>query len=130
MHDTKTTAVTNSNEELQAELVTPAPQTQAAWWNRDDFPFSAPCWFRYPASLGVSAASYWCFFVWEKKIGWIGGVMLAIIALGLARELLLGAVIAALAGLALWAAGAAFAALPVSVAIIIGAMIIAQAMRR
>jgi hypothetical protein len=89
-----------------------------------------PWWLRYPASVGVFAGSYWAFFDWEKKAGWIFGVLLIIIGLGLVRELLLGVLIAVFAGLALWAIGATVAALPVSVAIIIGAMIIAQAMRR
>lgn len=103
---------------------------QVVWWNKEDFPYSAPWWFRYPVSIGVFGGSYWAFFEWDDKAGWIFGVLLAIIGLGLVRELFLSALVAALAGLALWAVGAAAAALPVSVAIIIGAMIIAQAVRR
>lgn len=101
-----------------------------SWWNDDDFPYSAPWWLRYPTSIGVFAVSYWAFFDLDKSASWIIGVLFAIIGLGLVRELFFGALIAVFAGLALWGVGAAFAALPVSVAIIIGAMIIAQTMRR
>lgn len=101
-----------------------------AWWNHEDFPYSAPWWLRYPASIGVFACSYWAFFDWDKKVGWAFGALLVVIGLSLIRELFFGVLLATLAGLSLWAVGAAVAALPVSVAIIIGAMIIAQAMRR
>lgn len=100
------------------------------WWDDDDFPYSAPWWLRYPVSVAVFYGSYWSFFEWEKKVGWIFGVMLLIIGIGLARELLLGVLVAVVVGLLLWGFGAAVAALPVSVAIIIGAMIIAQAVKR
>jgi len=119
--------------ELQIHSQTPG-KTQSsdpvAWWNNEDFPYSAPWWLRYPASIGVFAGSYWAFFEWDKKAGWVFGALLVVGGLGLIRELFLGVLVATLAGLALWAVGAAVAALPVSVAIIIGAMIIAQAMRR
>lgn len=101
-----------------------------SWWNHEDIPYSAPWWLRYPASIGVFAGSYWAFFEWDKKAGWVFGALLVIIGLGLIRELFFGALLATVAGLVLWAVGAAVAVLPVSVAIIIGAMIIAQAMRR
>jgi hypothetical protein len=113
--------------QAKSESKSPDP---AAWWNQEDFPYSAPWWLRYPASISVFAGSYWTFVEWDKKAGWIFGALLLIIGLGLVRELFLGALVAALAGLALWAVGAAVAALPVSVAIIIGAMIIAKAVRR
>ena len=100
------------------------------WWDKDDFPYSAPWWLRYPASAAVFYGSYWSFFEWEKRAGWIFGPLLLIIGLGLARELLFGVIAAVVVGLILWALGAAVAALPVSVAIVIGAMIIAQAMKR
>ena len=105
-------------------------EKSAQWWNHEDFPYSAPWWLRYPASIAVFAGAYWAFFEWNKKASWILGVLLAIIALGLVRELFVAAIVAVLIGLALWAFGAAVAALPVSVAIIIGAMIIAQSARR
>lgn len=107
------------------DLPDPAP-----WWDQEDFPYSAPWWLRYPASIAVFAGSYWAFFEWDKKAGWILGALLTIIGLGLVRELFVGALIAVFAGLVLWAFGAAVAALPVSVAIIIGAMIIAQSVSR
>ena len=81
-------------------------------------------------SIGVFAGSYWIFFDWDEKAGWVGGAFLVIIGLGLIRELFLGVLLATVVGLALWAVGSAVAALPVSLAIIIGAMIIAQALRR
>lgn len=109
---------------------TPQGQASVPWWNHEDFPYSAPWWLRYPASIGVFAASYWAFVEWGKKSGWILGVLLAIIGLGLVRELFFAALLAVIVGLVLWALGAAVVALPVGVAIIIGAMIIAQAMRR
>lgn len=104
-----------------------APQK---WWDKDDFPYSAPWWLRYPTSAAVFYGSYWSFFEWERRAGWIFGPLLLIIGVGLARELLFGVIVAVVVGLILWALGAAVAALPVSIAIIIGAMIIAQAMRR
>lgn len=122
-----------ADAELQIISQTPG-KTQSsdpvAWWNHEDFPYSAPWWLRYPASIGVFAGAHWAFFEWNKKAGWVLGTLLVVIGLGLIRELFLGILLATLAGLALWAVGAAVAALPVSVAIIIGAMIIAQAMRR
>jgi len=122
-----------ADAELQFNSQTPG-KTQSsdpvAWWNHEDFPYSAPWWLRYPASIGVFAGSYWAFFEWDNKAGWVFGALLVVIGLGLIREFFFGVLVAILAGLALWAVGAAVAALPVSVAIIIGAMIIAQAMRR
>ena len=104
--------------------------TNQNWWNEDDFPYNAPWWLRYPASAAVFYGAYWSFFEWEKKASWILGSFLLIIGLGLARELLIGVIVAIVVGLVLWAFGAAVAALPVSIAIIIGAMIIAQAIKR
>lgn len=104
--------------------------TPKNWWDSDDFPYDAPWWLRYPASAAVFYGSYWSFFEWEKRAGWVLGVLLLIIAVGLARELLFGVIAAVVVGLILWAVGAAVAALPVSIAIIIGAMIIAQAVKR
>jgi hypothetical protein len=122
-----------AHAELQVTSQTPG-KTQSsdpvAWWNHEDFPYSAPWWLRYPASISVFAGSYWAFFEWDKKAGWVFGALLVVIGIGLIRELFFGVLLATLAGLALWAVGAAVAALPVSVAIIIGAMIIAQAARR
>ena len=114
-------------EPAQRNILSPDPRP---WWDQEDFPYSAPWWFRYPASICVFAGSYWAFFEWGEKAGWILGGLLSIIGLGLVRELLIGALIAAAVGGVLWMFGAAFAALPVSAAIIIGAMIIAQAVRR
>jgi hypothetical protein len=130
MQDPRTTETSGTAGASQAELAKPGQQAPVPWWNHEDFPYSAPWWLRYPASVGVFAGAYWCFFEWEKKAGWALGVLLAMIGLGLVRELFLGALLAVVVGLVLWALGAAVAALPVSIAIIIGAMIIAQAMRR
>lgn len=99
------------------------------WWDHEDFPYSAPWWLRYPSGLAVFTWSYYAYDP-EKKFGWLFPILLAIIALGLLRELFLAALLAVAVGLGLWAFGAAVAALPVSIAIIIGAMIIAQSMRR
>ena len=100
------------------------------WWDHEDFPYSAPWWLRYPLGVAAFYGAHWAAFEWDKKAGWFVGLLLAIIGLGLLRELFLGILIAAVAGLLLWAVGAAAAALPVSVAILIGAMIIANALRR
>jgi hypothetical protein len=100
------------------------------WWDKDDFPYSAPWWLRYPVCTAVFYGSYWSFFEWERRAGWIFGPLLLLIGIGLARELLFGVLVAMVVGLILWALGAAIAALPVSLAIVIGAMIIAQAMKR
>jgi hypothetical protein len=111
--------------------LTKRPSEDAAqWWNHEDFPYSAPFWLRYPVSIAVFAVSHWAFFEWEKKAGWVVGVLVAIMGLGLVRELFFGILLALIAGLVLWALGAAVAALPVSVAILIGAIIIANAVRR
>jgi hypothetical protein len=133
----QTEALPNIAAQTDAELqitLQATGETQSsdpvAWWNHEDVPYSAPWWLRYPASIGVFAGSYWAFFEWDKKAGWVFGALSVVIGLGLIRELFFGVLVAILAGLALWAVGAAVAALPVSVAIIIGAMIIAQAMRR
>lgn len=103
-----------------------APQK---WWDKDDFPYSAPWWLRYPTSAAILYGSYWSLFEWDKRAGWLFGPLLLIIGIGLARELLLGVLAAVVVGLVLWALGAAFAAIPVSIAIIIGAMIIAQSVK-
>jgi len=126
-------AIPNDDQEPRIDnlsLTRAVNENSAQWWSHEDFPYSAPWWLRYPASITVFSGSYWAFFEWDKKASWIFGVLLAIIALGLVRELFVAAIVAALTGLALWAFGAAVAALPVSVAIIIGAMIIAQSVRR
>ncbi|ESS73983.1 hypothetical protein MGMO_7c00020 [Methyloglobulus morosus KoM1] len=116
--------IDTNNEVLSKE------NTSTRWWNHEDFPYSAPWWFRYPASIVVFGASYFTAFEWDKKVGWIVGALLLIIGLGLIRELFIGILLATVAGLALWAMGAAVSALLVSAAIIIGAMIIATSMRR
>jgi hypothetical protein len=105
-------------------------EDKPAWWNDEDFPYSAPWWLRYPVSIAIFAIAYYAFFEWHGRANWIIGILFTIIGLGLIRELFLGVLLATLAGLALWAIGAAFAALPVSVAIIIGAIIIANSMGR
>lgn len=130
MQDRRTSETSETVGASQAELVTPGQQAPIPWWNHQDFPYSAPWWLRYPVSIGVFAASYWSFFEWDKKGGWVLGVLLAVIGLGLVRDLFISALLAVVIGLVLWAFGAAVAALPVSIAIIIGAMIIAKAMRR
>lgn len=133
----QTEAVSRVAAQADTELqVIPQPlrKTQRSvpvdWWNDEDFPYSAPWWLRYSTSIGVFAGSYWAFFDWDKKTGWLVGTLLVVIGLGLIRELFLGILLATLVGLALWAIGAAVAAVPVSIAIIIGALIIAQALRR
>ncbi len=106
---------------------------------------------RYPASIAVFAVSYWAFFEWEKKAGKVGlvvGVFFAIIGLGLVRELFLGILklflgiwgvvelfgwgilLVFIARYVFLPLCAAVAVLPVSVAILIGAIIIANAVRR
>lgn len=97
------------------------------WWRADDFPYSAPWWLRYPAGAGLLYAAFAFGFLSDRNAGWMIGVMFSIIVIGLLRELILGLFLAVLVGSLLWAIGAAIAALPVSVAIIIGAMIIANA---
>jgi hypothetical protein len=107
------------------------PQSPQKWWQREDFPMSAPWWVRYPLSAAFFYGSYWSFFEWDRRLaGWVFGPLLLIGGMGLARELIVGILVAAAVGIGLWAIGAAFAALPVSAAIIIGAIIIAQAVKR
>ena len=126
----ETSSSTSEKVETSAPTALGADQAPVAWWNHEDFPYSAPWWLRYPASTTVFAVSYWALFEWDKKAGWVVGVLFAIIGLGLVRELFLGLLLAVIAGLVLWALGAAVAALPVSIAILIGAIIIANAVRR
>lgn len=57
-------------------------------------------------------------------------ILLLVIGVGMVRELFLAVLAATFAALVLWFLGAAAAALPVSAAIIIGAMIIAVTLRR
>ncbi|MFH0134270.1 hypothetical protein ACGLHS_28950 [Variovorax sp. VaC1] len=106
-----------------------APTATAAQY--DAFPYDAPWWLRYPLGVAALGGAWYCAFEWQttRWAHWLLAGMFAFMALGLLRELFLGIMVAALVGLALWAFGAAFAALPVSVAIIIGAMIIASRMR-
>jgi hypothetical protein len=127
-------------------LVEPAPPRQtywnrpdawwnnpdpALWWNHESFPYSAPWWFRYPLGVAAGVGAWYCLVEWEshKLARWLFGILLVFIVLGLVRELFLGLLLAVVVGGGLWAVGAAVAALPVSVAIIIGAMIIAARMR-
>jgi hypothetical protein len=107
---------------------TPSPAAQVP---EDNFPYDAPWWLRYPTGLLVLGGAWYCAFEWQStKWGdWIVAGMLAFIAVGLMRELLFGLILAAVAGLLLWGIGGALAALPASVAIIVGAMIIASKMR-
>ena len=108
-----------------------APPSEVAPAPEDNFPYDAPWWFRYPVGLLVLGGAWYCAFEWQStKWGhWIVAGLLAVIAVGLMRELLFGLILATVAGLVLWGIGGALAALPVSVAIIIGAMIIASKMR-
>ncbi|MEJ8815197.1 hypothetical protein WKW77_29290 [Variovorax ureilyticus] len=124
--------VARAPEVPQAPVVPKAPVVPAA--NPDDFPFSAPWWVRYPLGALVMYGAWYCAFEWQSTqiplAHWIFAGMLAIISLGLVRELFLGILVAVVVGLLLWAGGAAIAALPVSVAVIIGALIIAGAMKK
>jgi hypothetical protein len=110
-----------------AETVTPEPKS---WWNHENFPYSAPWWLRYPVGFGVVYGAFAFGFQSDRKAGWFIGLLFSIIALGLLRELFFGIALALLVGGGLYAVGAAIAALPVSVAIIIGAMIIANSGKR
>ena len=113
---------------ISVNPVPPEPVEPAK--NEPDPLFDAKWWVRYPISLIFFAGSYYCAFEWERRLGWLFALLLLIGGLGLIRELFVGLLLALLAGGLLWAAGAAVAALPVSAAIIIGAMIIAQSLRR
>jgi hypothetical protein len=134
MNEVQGTETGPSESEKSKATATATTSDDAAaskpWWNHEDFPYSAPWWLRYPTGVAVFYGAHWVAFEWEKKAGWILGLLLAIIGLGLLRELFFGILIAAVVGLVLWAIGAAAAALPVSAAILIGAMIIASALRR
>jgi hypothetical protein len=110
------------------EPAPPEPVQQAK--DEPDPLFDAKWWVRYPISLIFFAGSYYCAFELERRLGWLFALLLLLGGLGLIRELFVALLLAALAGGLLWAAGAAVAALPVSAAIIIGAMIIAQSLRR
>lgn len=114
----------------QAPDTAPATEKPIPWWDREDFPFSAPWWLRYPAGFGCLFGAYFLAFDWEHRLHWLASGFLALFALAFLRELFFGLLLAAIAGLVLWAFGAAVAALPVSVAIVVGAIIIANAVRR
>lgn len=103
------------------------------WWNADGDLYDVPWWARYPAGLLVGYGAWWAISEWDTKkliAPWAICTMLSIIALGLMREVILCVIAAAIVGGLLWAAGAAVAALPVSVAIIIGALIVAAAVSK
>lgn len=83
----------------------------------------------YPSGLVVLAGSYYAAF--ERGAPSLTlGLFMAFIAFALLRELLPAVILALAVGLVLWFSGATVAALLASVAIIIGAMIIVQLMRR
>ena len=115
------------------EVVEELPKSEQPAQRVSDEPdplFDAEWWVRYPVSLLFFAGAYYCALEWEHRFGWLFAVLLLIGGLGLIRELFVALLVALVAGGLLWAVGAAFAALPVSAAIIIGAMIIAQGLRR
>jgi hypothetical protein len=114
----------------QTPNTAPAAGRPIPWWDHEDFPFSAPWWLRYPVGFGCVFGAYYLAFDWAHRLHWLASGFLALVALAFLRELFFGLVLAAIAGLVLWALGAAVVALPVSVAIIIGAVIIANAVRR
>ena len=102
----------NANAEAQAKW----ERIEAAWW------------YRYPMA-GLAFLSAWFLMEWRPNLWWLS-VIAVLYGLTIAREL--GAVVlyVALAGFGIYIVVAAFqgvASLPVSVAIIIGAVIIAAA---
>jgi hypothetical protein len=103
---------------------------KVAWWNDENFPYSAPWWLRYPFSTLVFYGAYYTTLEWNARGHWVAGILLFIIGLGLVRELFFGLLLAAATWFLLSVMGAAIAALPISVAIIIGAMIIANSNQR
>ena len=122
VRDIQPPAAANTPQSIEQPVETakdePAPLFNARWW------------IRYPVSLIFFAGAYYCAFEWDRRLGWLFALLLLVGGIGLVRELFAGFLVALVVGGILWAVGAAVAALPVSAAIIIGAMIIAQSIRR
>lgn len=95
----------------------------------DNWPFEEPWWIRYPIAIGVVWLGYFCAFEWSNKLGWIAAALLWFIAAGLAREALLWVIGLGALALVGWGLMAGVAALPISLAIVLGAVIIALAIQ-
>lgn len=96
--------------------------------SQEDFEviYNAPWYFRYPIALTITALLLWFISSGEESVGlWLAVGLWGVIAVMLMREL---ALVGIAAVIAFWVFKG-IAELPVSVAIIIGAVVIANAMR-
>jgi hypothetical protein len=103
------------------------PKVPAPWWHGEDGFFDAPWWFRYPAALAVAALFAYFFNAKGSELArWVLGIVVGFYVIALAREL---AILALICGVVWWAASAV-QEMPVNVAIVVGALIIAAAVSR
>lgn len=106
------------------------PKVPPPWWHGEDGFFNAPWWFRYPAAIAAAALSAYLInteYAQKNEFRqWIVGILGGIYVIGWAREL---AILALVCGLVWWAISAV-QAMPVNVAILVGALIIAAAVSR
>lgn len=93
----------------------------------DSWPMDERWWVRYPLACLAAWAGYFCAFEWNGNLHWIAAALMWFMAAGLARELLLWAIGFGVVALVVWGVSAGIAALPISLAIVLGAMIIAFA---
>lgn len=106
------------------ELLNSEPRN---WWDDDNFPMSAPWWFRYPLGVAVlCGALYVAFYTDGEWFALLSGALLAFVGISLIRELFLGV----LAVAAIWWITSMMSAAPIPTAIIIGALIIAYGGKR
>lgn len=124
-------AAKETDEKLQAGLNSLPPQTSHDTSEKqpiaDNWPFDERWWIRYPIALCVSWLGYFCAFEWTHKLNLIAAAFLWFIAAALAREVLLWTIGFGVLALVVWGLWAGIASLPISLAIVLGAMIIAFA---
>lgn len=120
-----------AQESINKSAAVPPPADVGVTNNdEDDWLYTAKWWVRYPLALGMVALGWYFASGLELKLGWIMTVLCWFVAAGLMREVFLFTLGAGVLVLIVWALGIGIAALPVSAAIIIGAVIIAVAVKR
>ena len=120
-----------AQESINKSAAVPPPADVGVTNNdEDDWLYTAKWWVRYPLALGLIALGWYFAFGFESKFGWIMTVLGWLGAAGLMREYSLFTLGAGVLVLIVWLLGIGVAALPVSAAIIIGAVIIAVAVKR
>jgi hypothetical protein len=120
-----------AQESINKSAAVPPPSNVGVMTNDgDDWLITAKWWVRYPMAIGLAAVGWYFAFGLEKKWGWVIAVLFWFGAAGLMREVFLFALGAGLLVLIVWVLGVGIAALPISAAIIIGAVIIAVAVKR